>query len=106
MVIERFGVFLVNFDPIVGSEIGKTRPCVIVTPDEMNRHLRTVIAAPMTSARRGYPSRVPCVFQRKRGEVVLDQLRTIDKTRLIRQVGALDLATARKLLAALQEMFS
>ena len=74
MVVKRFDVYLVNFDPTVGREIQKTRPCLVVSPDEMNRYLATVIVAPMTTKRRGYPTRVPCRFRGKEGEIVLDQL--------------------------------
>lgn len=83
MVTNRFDVFLISLDPTRGSEIRKTHPCVIISPDEMNDHITTVIVAPMTTKGRPYPSRVPCTFQRKRGQVVLDQIRTVDKTRLV-----------------------
>jgi mRNA interferase MazF len=76
MVVERFDIFLVNLDPTVGSEIQKTRPCVVISPDEMNRHIATVIMAPMTTKSRQYPTRVPCQFQGKNGQIVLDQIRT------------------------------
>ena len=85
--IRRFDVFLVALDPAVGSEIRKTRPCVVVSPDEMNSAIRTVIVAPMTSKGRDYPTRVACTFQDVRGQVVLDQLRTIDKDRLVKRLG-------------------
>ena len=84
VVTNRFDVYLVNLDPVVGAEIQKTRPCAIISPDEMNHHLRTVIVAPMTTKGRPYPSRVPCRFEGKDGQVVLDQVRTVDKARLVR----------------------
>jgi mRNA interferase MazF len=106
MEVKRFDVFLVSLDPTVGSEIQKTRPCVVVSPDEMNDHLRTVIVAPMTTKGRAYPSRVACRFQGKSGEVVLDQLRTVDKARLAKRLGRLSPAIASRILAVLQELFS
>ena len=75
MVANRFDVYLINLDPAVGSEIQKTRPCLIISPDEMNRYIRTVIVAPMTSAAKDYPTRVNCKFKRKKGQIVLDQIR-------------------------------
>ena len=84
MVVNRFDVYLINLDPPVGSEIQKTRPCVIVSPDEMNRHIRTVIVAPLTTAGKEYPTRIPCEFKKKRGQIVLDQIQTIDKKRMIK----------------------
>lgn len=106
MVTERFAVYLVNLDPTVGSEIQKTRPCVVISPDEMNRHIRTVIVAPMTTKGKAYPSRIACTFQGKRGEIVLDQIRTVDKTRLVRQLGRIDARTRARVLETLQEMFA
>ena len=104
--MNRLDVYLVNLDPTVGSEIKKTRPCVIVSPDEMNQYIRTVIVAPMTTKGRSYPTRVPCRFQRKDGQVVLDQLRTVDKARLFRRLGRLDARTQPKVTAGLQEMLA
>jgi mRNA interferase MazF len=106
MVTNRFDVFLISLDPTLGSEIRKTRPCLIVSPDEMNQYIRTVIIAPMTTKGRPYPSRVPCTFQRKRGQVVLDQIRTVDKTRLVRRLGTISAGVQSKVLDALQEMFA
>lgn len=106
MAVKRFDVFLVNLDPTIGSEIKKTRPCVIISPDEMNRHIRTVIVAPMTTKGRDYPTRVACKFQGKQGQVVLDQIRTVDKARLTRKLGRLTAKTAQDVLATLAEMFS
>jgi mRNA interferase MazF len=106
MVVSRFDVFLVNLDPTQGHEIRKTRPCLIISPDEMNRHIRTAIIAPMTTRVQGYPSRVPVTFQKKQGQIVLDQIRTVDKNRLIRKLGRLDKRTAEEVLSVLQEMFA
>jgi mRNA interferase MazF len=106
VVIKRFDVYLINLDPTIGSEIRKTRPCVVVSPDEMNRSIATVIVAPMTTQRRAYPTRVACQFQRKKGEVVLDQIRTVDRRRLVRKLGRLDRRTAEEVRAILQEMFA
>ena len=106
MVVKRFDVYLVNLDPTVGSEIKKTRPCLIISPDEMNRWIRTVIVAPMTTKGRQYPTRVICQFQGKEGQLVLDQIRTIDKSRLIQKLGQLDQEEQRKVLMTLAEMFA
>ncbi len=106
MVINRFDVFLVNLDPTVGHEIKKMRPCLVISPDEMNHHIRTVIVAPMTTKGRAYPSRVPCKFKGKSGQVVLDQLRTVDSVRLARKLGTISKKTRSEVLAVLQEMFA
>jgi mRNA interferase MazF len=106
MVVKRFDVCLVNLDPTVGSEIRKMRPCVIISPDEMNRWISTVIIAPMTTKGRFYPTRVACTFQGKDGHVVLDQIRTVDKTRLVRRLGTLGQPTETEVLATLAEMFA
>lgn len=106
MVSNRFDVFLISLNPTRGSEIRKTRPCLIISPDEMNDHIRTVIVAPMTTKGRPYPSRVSCAFQGKRGQVVLDQIRTVDKTRLVRSLGTISPSVQRKVLDVLQEMFA
>jgi mRNA interferase MazF len=106
VVARRFDVHLVALDPTLGSEIQKTRPCVIVSPDEMNRHIHTVIVAPMTTKGRSYPTRVTCQFQGKRGEIVLDQLRTVDKIRLVKRLGRISDATQSAVLSALAELFS
>lgn len=106
MAVGRFDVYLVNLDPTVGSEIKKTRPCLIVSPDEMNRHIRTVIIAPMTTKGRQYPTRVPCRFRGKAGQVVLDQIRKVDAVRLVRKLGRLDADTAAQVLGVLGEMFA
>ena len=106
MVVNRFDVFLVNLDPTVGSEIQKTRPCLVISPDEMNRNIRTVIIAPMTSAKKEYPTRVSCPFQKKKGQIVLDQLRTIDKARLIKKLGTIDSKEQLKVISILQSLFA
>ncbi len=106
MVVKRFDVYLVNLDPTIGSEIQKTRPCVIISPDEMNRHIATVIVAPMTSKGRTYPSRVLCKFEDRDGQVVLDQIRTVDKVRLVKKLGKLDEQTQRMVFDVLYEIFA
>lgn len=103
---KRFDVYLVRLDPTKGSEIKKTRPCLIISPNEMNRHIRTVIVAPMTSAIKNYPTRVTTTFQKKRGQIVLDQIRTIDKQRLIKKLGVISSSAQDKTLGLLQEMFA
>lgn len=104
--IRRGEVFLVNLNPTRGSEIQKTRPCVVVSPDELNEHLRTVIVAPLTTGGQVYPFRVPCRFRGRVGRVVLDQIRTVDRERLVRRLGQLSPATLGRTLAVLQEMFA
>ncbi len=105
MVVRRFEVYLVNLDPTVGSEIKKTRPCLVISPDEMNRHIATVIVAPMTTAGRPYPTRVACRFGGKSGQIVLDQVRTVDKARLAKRLGTIGAAAQKSVLACLAEMF-
>jgi mRNA interferase MazF len=106
MVVKRFDVYLINLDPTLGVEIKKTRPCLVISPDEMNRHINTVIIAPMTTKGRAYPSRVDCKFQGKQGQVVLDQIRTVEKVRLVKKLGRVDAKTQSEVLAILNEMFS
>ena len=106
MAVSRFEVFLVNLDPTVGSEIRKSRPCVVVSPDEMNRSVRTVVVAPLTTADRPYPSRVPVRFAGKDGQVVVDQLRTVDKVSLAQRLGALEAREAAAVLEVLRELFA
>lgn len=103
--MRRFDVYLVNLDPTQGKEIKKTRPATIISPDEMNDHIATVIIAPMTTKSRDYPSRVSCNFQGKRGQIVLDQIRTVDKSRLVKRLGKIDKSTAEEVLDILQELF-
>jgi mRNA interferase MazF len=98
-------VFLVTLDPARGGEIRKTRPCVVVSPDELNAHLRTFIVAPLTTGAYSYPFRIPCTFQGKSGHVVLDQIRTVDQERLVKRLGALPLPVLAESLAVLREMF-
>jgi mRNA interferase MazF len=106
MVASRFEVYLVRLDPTEGSEIQKTRPCVVISPDEMNRHIRTVIVAPMTTRGQAYPTRVPVRFQNKAGQIVLDQIRTVDQQRLLRRLGRINRSAAAQVLAVLGEMFA
>ena len=106
MVVERFDVILVRLDPAQGVEIQKTRPCLVISPDEMNRHIGTLLIAPMTTRVRHYPSRVPCAFQGQSGEIVLDQIRAVDKTRVIRRLGRLEETTQASVLAVLAQMFA
>ena len=106
MVVNRFDVYLISLDPTVGSEIKKTRPCLVVSPDEMNRYINTVIVAPMTTKGRGYPTRVACKFQGKQGQIVLDQIRTVDKARLVKRLGKVDGQTQTKVSSVLGEMFA
>jgi mRNA interferase MazF len=106
MVIKRFDVFLVNLDPTIGSEIQKTRPCVVISPDEMNRHIATVIVAPMTTKGQPYPTRIACQFQGKDGQIVLDQIRTVDKTRLVRRLGQISTSEQKAVLDTLAELFA
>jgi len=106
MEVKRFEVYLVNLDPSVGSEIKKSRPCLVISPGELNRFIATVIVAPMTTKGRDYPSRVSRVFQGKQAQVVLDQIRTVDKTRLVKRLGKVGSQTQSEVLSALAEMFS
>lgn len=106
MVVNRFDVYLINLDPTVGSEIKKIRPCLIISPDEMNRHIRTVIVAPMTTAGKEYPTRIPCTFKKKKGQIVIDQIRTIDKSRLIKRLDTIDPKTQLEVIAVLQRLFA
>ncbi|MDD5706870.1 MAG: type II toxin-antitoxin system PemK/MazF family toxin [Kiritimatiellae bacterium] len=105
MEVNRFEVFLVSLDPTVGHEIKKTRPCTVISPDEMNHHIGTVIIAPMTTSGRDYPTRVPCTFQGVEGQIVLDQIRTVDKARLVKRLGRLSPVASDRLLSVLIEMF-
>jgi len=99
-------VWLVSLDPTLGSEMRKTRPCLVISPNEMNRHLRTVIVAPMTTTERPYPTRVGVTFQGKRGQVALDQLRAVDRQRLVRKLGGVTSKTAKAVSSLLAEMFT
>jgi len=104
--IQRYEVYLVNLDPTQGSEIQTTRPCVVVSLDEMNRYIRTVIIAPMTSTQRNYPTRVNLTFQRKKGQVVLDQIRTVDKSCLVKRLGVMPDTRAHEVAGILRDMFA
>ncbi len=106
LVVQRFDVFLVNLDPTIGREIQKTRPCVVISPDEMNRYIDTVIIAPMTTKGKAYPTRVICQFQGKDGQIILDQIRTIDKRRLVKKLGQISQDEQKEVLDTLAEMFA
>jgi len=103
--VKRFEIWLVRLDPVLGSEIGKTRPGVIVSPDEANGSLRTVLIAPLTSVRRAWPTRIPLLVNGVEGDVALDQLRAVDKRRLARRLGELPPGPCEAIAGRLQEMF-
>lgn len=103
--MRQYDVYLANLDPVRGAEINQTRPAVIVSPDSMNTRLRTVVVAPLTSVQRGWPFRVQCAFGRRKGDIALDQIRCLDRSRLIRRLGALDHATAERVADRLVEIF-
>lgn len=105
MVVKRMEVWMVQLNPTVGSEIKKSRPCVIISPDEANRYLNTVTITPLTSAIRPYPSRVNCTFDQKKGQVAIDQIRSVDKERLKKKLGVMDKSTAEEIFNLLQEYF-
>ena len=104
--MNRFDVYLVSLDPTQGSEILKTRPCLIVSPDEMNSSIRTLIIAPMTTGGKSYPTRVPVTFEGKQGRIALDQIRTVDKERMVRKLGRISDVVQREVIRVLQEMFA
>ena len=106
VVVKRFDVHLVSLDPTVGAEIQKTRPCLIISPDEMNAYIQTAIVAPMTTKARNYPTRVSCRFDGKDAHIVLDQLRTVDKARLVKRLGRISPATQKRVLVILAELFA
>ena len=106
MDVKRFEVYLISLDPTQGYEMQKTRPCVVISPDEMNRHLGTVIIAPLTTRGREYPSRVSCEFEGKDGQIVLDQIRAVDKSRVVKHLGTILPDAQRETLTVLQEMFA
>lgn len=106
MEVKQFDVYLINLEPTLGHEINKIRPCLIISPNEMNRFISTVIVAPMTTRGKNYPTRVTCVFQGKKGQVVLDQIRTIDKERLVTKLGTISSNVQKSILDILQQMFS
>jgi mRNA interferase MazF len=105
MEIKQYQVLIVNLDPTVGSEIRKTRPCVVISPDEMNRHLKTIVIAPVTSQSRNYPTRIPFKLRNKTNWIVVDQLRTIDKARVVKSVGMLDPDGIRLLKNRIRETY-
>ena len=104
MVIHQYDVYLINLDPTIGHEIRKTRPCVVISPDEMNSHIKTVIVAPMTTKSHQYPTRVSLTFQRRAGWVVLDQIRTVDRGRLVQRLGKINVGTINQIKTVLHEM--
>ncbi|WP_295793394.1 type II toxin-antitoxin system PemK/MazF family toxin [Mucilaginibacter sp.] len=106
MVIKRFEIWLVDLNPVVGSEISKTRPCIIISPDEVNKLLATVTVAAMTSAIKPYPQRVNCTFQNKTGQIALDHIRSVSKLRLIKKLGEMDEPTNRMVCQKLADFFS
>lgn len=105
MEIRQYDIMLVNLDPTIGSEIKKTRPCVVLSPDEMNKHLRTIVIAPMTTSSKNYPTRVEIKHDNKNGWVVLDQVRTIDKQRIIMGLGKLSRPDIKKVKSLIKEMY-
>jgi mRNA interferase MazF len=105
MVVKRFEVWLVNLDPTIGSEIRKTRPCLVISPDVTNEYLGTVTIAAMTSSIKTYPTRVTCVFQKKHGQIVLDQIRSVDKIRLVKKLGVMDEKTSQVVCDLLIQFF-
>jgi mRNA interferase MazF len=105
MVVKRFDVWLVALDPTLGSEIQKTRPCLVISPDEMNDYIATIIVAPMTTKGRPYPTRIACSFQGKKGQIVLDQIRTIEKVRLVKRLGRISEKAQDEVVEVLQELF-
>jgi mRNA interferase MazF len=104
--VRRGDVFLISLDPTRGGEIRKTRPCVVISPDELNEHLHTYIVAPLTTGSRQYPFRISCRFQGRAGHIVLDQIRTVDRERMVKKLGKLPSSTLTNVLAILQEMFT
>jgi len=104
MVVRQYDILLISLDPTVGHEIKKVRPCVVISPDEMNKNIETVIIAPMTSKSHVYPTRVPVRFKSKDGWIVLDQIRTVDKRRLIKKLGRLQPEIVRSVKEVIQEM--
>lgn len=105
MEVSRYDVFIVNLDPTAGHETKKSRPCVVISPDEMNHNIGTVIVAPMTTKGRNYPTRIDCTSQSVEGQVVLDQIRTVDKVRLVKRLGRISEATGDLVLETMREMF-
>ena len=106
VAVNRFDVYQVNLDPTIGSEISKSRPCVVISPDEMNKHVNTVIIAPLTRTVRNWPSRVQSAYGGTRGEIALDQMRAVDKRRLVKHLGVIDPVTQTVILTTLAQIFS
>lgn len=104
-MVKQFEIYLINLDPTNGSEIKKTRPCVVISPNEMHS-LNTVIIAPMTSTCKLYPTRIPIFFEKKEGYIVLDQIRAVDKSRLVKMLGKIEQEVTHNVLKILQEMFA
>lgn len=104
MVINQYEVYLIELDPTRGHEIQKTRPCLVISPNEMNHHISTIIVAPMTTKSRSYPTRVELAFNKKTGWIVLDQIRTIDKTRLVKKLGKIEKKEIQRVKEILKEM--
>jgi len=105
MEVNQYQIVLVNLDPTIGSEIKKTRPCVVISPDEMNLHLRTIIIAPMTTSSKNYPTRVKIKHNKKDGQVVIDQIRTIDKRRIVKMLGEISIKEIKEIKAVIRETF-
>ena len=106
MGVKRFEVYLINLDPTIGHEIKKTRSCLVISPNEMNQYISTVIIAPMTTKGPKYPTRVTCIFQGKKGQIILDQIRTVDKKRLVKKIGTISASAQETTLQILQELFA
>jgi len=106
MEVKRFEVFLISLDPTKGHEIKKTSPCVVISPNEMNDNISTVIVAPMTSKGRNYPTRIKCKFQGVEGQIILDQIRTVDRIRLVKKLGSLNSSTQTSILKSLEQLFA
>jgi mRNA interferase MazF len=104
MVIKQYEIFLINLDPTLGSEIKKSRPCVVISPDEMNKYINTIIIAPMTTTSKPYPSRVAVTFLNNNGFVILDQIRTVDKIRIIKKLGKFENKTIKEIKKTIKEM--
>lgn len=104
MEIDQYDIYLINLDPTIGFEIQKTRPCIVISPDEMNRNIQTIIIAPMTTKSHSYPTRVKITFQKKTGWIVLDQIRTVDRRRLVKRLGRVTDDAIKKIKAVIKEM--
>lgn len=105
MAIKQYQIFLVNLEPTIGSEIKKTRPCLVVSPDEMNKYLKTIVIAPLTTSIKSYPTRFSISLNKKKGQVALDQIRTIDKKRIVKKMGVLNKSEVKECKSILREIF-